>query len=110
MKNEGIRHMQQTFGNTTEFISYVRGKSGVVEVFDTSKEEVVSSRNFSKCFEGKDSEIKGLIEYGDNLESLKHLVIDNNANVVFLSKPSKSNNLFKGLGEQVHCVARNPHK
>ena len=67
-KNEGIKFLQQTFENTTNFISYVRGKSGVVEVFDTTKDQIVTSKSFSKCFESKNSEIKGLFEYGDSTD------------------------------------------
>jgi len=88
----------------------VRGKSGVVEVFDTAKEQVVSTRNFKKCFDGKNSEIKALVEYGENINDLKHMLIDNYANVIIGSKPSNANKLFKGLGEQVNCASRNPNK
>ena len=80
VKYEGINHLQQTFANQ-KYISYVRGRSNVVNVYDTVDESQVYSHDFSEYFDDK-QEIKALIPYGDNMEELKHLACDQLGNVV----------------------------
>ena len=47
------------------------------------------------------------------MKSLKHLMIDNQANVVFSAandKKKKNDLKFKALGDHVHCATRNSLK
>ena len=72
--------MKFSVENSQSYVSYIRGKSNVLQVFDTKRDEVVASINYSGVF---NSQIKGLLPYGDSIDELKHLIIDKEGNVVF---------------------------
>ena len=99
--------MKQTFKDNSSLISYVRGKSNVVQVLDTAKEVEIYSKDFTQFFPSG-NEIKSLIPYGADLSELKHLTCDNRGQVVMIStskehkKASKLLN-FKLNGDNVWC-------
>lgn len=78
-KDQGIQHLCWSLGNlNNDYISYLRGKSNVVEVFDTQTENVFQSRSY----EDELGIIKGLAPLGDNPLTLKHILIDEKGKLI----------------------------
>jgi len=80
VRNEGIQYLQFTRPDKQDLISYVRGQSKIVELYDMKKEELKWSYNFSNILNEK-AKIAGLITYGKGA-NIKHLVVDEMGNVV----------------------------
>lgn len=105
--------MQPTFGVDAGLISYLRGRSNVIQVFDTTKERVEYSFDLTSLLGQDPKPIKVLIPYGDSLDTLSHLVCDESGTLFMQprkpSKKQKGGKLFQILGDKVHCGIRNPH-
>ena len=71
--------MKFSLEKSQHYVSYVRGKSNILQVFDTKNDSVVASLDYSDVLK---DEIKGLVPYGDKVENLKHLLIDVKGNAV----------------------------
>jgi hypothetical protein len=69
------------------FISYCRGKSNIVQVFDLKKEEIVWSQDYSKVLK---KPIKGLVPYGEQISNLRHVVIDESGKAIVQAKEDKA--------------------
>lgn len=91
-------------GFNKNYISYLRGKSNIVEVFDLAKEEVIWTHEYKDL-----KQIKGLIPFGSNIKELKHLLIDETGKAIMHSKGDKKHkDLFQVDGSSVQCLAKNP--
>ena len=108
--------MKFSLDKSQHYVSYIRGKSNILQVFDTKNDSVVSSIDYSDVLT---DQIRGLVPYGDELDNLKHLLVDLKGNVVLQdigedmkAKTRKSGGeiFFKALGEHVHCVTNNPNR
>lgn len=76
VKDEGLLYMQWSIKDqqttSTDYISYVRGKSNLVQVFDTQTENVFSQKKYANA------PIKGLasIGGGKDIFDLRHVIVD----------------------------------
>lgn len=74
-KDQGIQFLQWTLGSqNNDYVSYVRGKSNIVEVFDTKTDKVFAEANFSKEM----GLIKGLATLNPEsyIFKARHIIID----------------------------------
>lgn len=63
VKDEGINHMCWTLGeNNNDYVSYVRGKANIVQVFDTQTEQVFQSKTYKDL-----NAIKGIGVLGNDI-------------------------------------------
>ncbi len=72
VKDEGLLYLQWSLKESTDYISFLRGKSNVVQVFDTLTENVFSQKKYSTL----ESPIKGLATLGKDVFDLKHVIVD----------------------------------
>ena len=77
VKDEGLKYLQWSLSNQTDYVSMVRGKSNIVQVFDTQTENTL----FSKMYDIS-SPIKGLASIGSTVFDLKHVMVMENGKVI----------------------------
>lgn len=66
-KDEGIKHLCWSLGTSqNDYVSYVRGKSNIVQVFDTRTENVFKEKQYKSL-----APIKGLVPLGNDIFALK---------------------------------------
>ena len=66
-KDEGIKNLCWSLGQqTTDYISYVRGKSNIVQVLDTQTDNVFKTKQYKTL-----APIKGLAALGNDIFALK---------------------------------------
>lgn len=78
VKDEGLQYLRWSLQSasspsevSTDYISYVRGKSNIVQVFDTLTDNVWAQKKYSSL-----AQIKGLASIGSDLFNLRHVVVD----------------------------------
>eukprot|EP00347_Sterkiella_histriomuscorum_P013541 403364316 len=95
-KDEGIQHLCWSLGSgNNDYISYVRGKSNVVEVFDTQTSNVF----LQKSFKDQLGEIRGMGSLGDNIFDLRHILIDTTGKLL-ISKFSNNDSQTKSKAKK----------
>ena len=76
VKDEGLKFLQWSLHGSTDYVSYVRGKSNVVQVYDTVTENAL----FTKKYE-VGSPIKGLGSVGQTVFDLKNVIVMENGKI-----------------------------
>ena len=77
VKDEGIKYLQWSLSNQTDYVSMVRGKSNIVQVFDTQTENPLFAKRYDNS-----SAIKGLASVGSTVFDLKHVMVMENGKVI----------------------------
>lgn len=82
VKDEGLLYLRWSLSQSasqcnTDYISYVRGKSNVVQVFDTMTESIWSQKKYSMG-----GQIKGLATLGKDIFDLRHIIIDEKGKLI----------------------------
>lgn len=117
VKDEGIQYMRWTLQHDNQqggssgkkdYISLLRGKSNVVQVFDTQTENNLFSKKYSEL-----GQIKGLGTWGKDVFDIKHIIVDEKGKLVVDKisekkyKPSAEFQLALVPGAKVSCLAQN---
>ena len=76
VKDEGLKFLQWSLHGSTDYVSYVRGKSNVVQVYDTVTENAL----FTKKYE-VGSPIKGMGSVGQTVFDLKNVIVMENGKI-----------------------------
>ena len=76
VKDEGLKFLQWSLAGSTDYVSYVRGKSNVVQVYDTVTENAL----FTKKYE-VGSPIKGMGSVGQTVFDLKNVIVMENGKI-----------------------------
>jgi len=78
VKDEGLQYLRWSLQSAatpldvnTDYISYVRGKSNIVQVFDTLTDKVWAQKKYAQL-----AQIKGLASIGIDLFQVRHVVVD----------------------------------
>ena len=73
-KDQGILYLRSSLKGDqhSEYLSYVRGKSNIVQVFDTKTENVL----FQKQYDKLEVPIKGLETVGSDIFEMRHIIVD----------------------------------
>jgi hypothetical protein len=76
VKDEGLKYLQWSLAGSTDYVSFVRGKSNVVQVYDTMTENAL----FTKKYDVR-SPIKGMGTLGSTVFDLKNVIVMENGKI-----------------------------
>ena len=66
-KDEGIQFMRWSLGDSNnDYITYLRGKSNLIQVFDTKTSTIFKEKKYPKL-----SKIKGMASIGNDIIAIK---------------------------------------
>ena len=91
VKDEGLKFLQWSLHGSTDYVSYVRGKSNVVQVYDTVTENAL----FTKKYE-VGSPIKGMGSVGQTVFDLKNVIVMENGKISIDQSQNEAPNKKKG--------------
>ncbi len=92
VKDEGLKYLQWSLGNNcTDYVSFVRGKSNVVQVFDTMTENVLFTKKYDIT-----SPIKGLGNIGSTVFDLKNIIVMENGKMLIDQSQNEAPKKKKG--------------
>ena len=92
VKDEGLKYLQWSLGNScTDYVSFVRGKSNVVQVFDTMTENVLFTKKYDIT-----SPIKGLGNIGSTVFDLKNIIVMENGKMLIDQSQNEAPKKKKG--------------
>ena len=92
VKDEGLRYLQWSVAGSTDYVSYVRGKSNVVQVFDTMTENVLFTKKYDVT-----SPIKGLASVGSTVFDLKSIIVMENGKISIDQSQNEAPKKKKGI-------------
>lgn len=76
VKDEGLKFLQWSLAGSTDYVSFVRGKSNVVQVYDTKTENALFTKKYDVT-----SPIKGLGSVGSTVFDLKNVIVMENGKI-----------------------------
>lgn len=123
VKDEGLKYLQWSLSSTgiTDYVSFVRGKSNVVQVFDTVTENALFTKKYDMT-----SPIKGLGSIGQTVFDLKNVIVMENGKMIIdqaqneapkKKKSAEATSASSSLtswqlsmvpGSKVTCMSQNP--
>ena len=101
-KYQGVERASWSIPGSSHYISLVRGKANIVQVFDTLAGEVESSFDLSEQIENPIKGLHTLCEGTNTLAGSRHIVVDEKANSFTVdNETGECEELFKLKGQHV---------